>query len=439
MKLVWHEFKTLTQQWKWLIPLWWLLVLIYLGYQSHWWWEGSQSWISSHTSHETVSMLVRTFIWTGLGLSTLIVFLGISPEQLKTASRLRPISAKGRLLSRMLFLTSFIGMPWWLHELYYLAATARLPADHIALGVFESMLSTAVFWFLCGCLGWASGTFTRAAQLAGIGWVILVALVKIDELTNWLTPHIFAAPQHSWTDWSRFGNWSHFVAAITLGSGLLFWLWGKNNKPSRSNFSNWLEFITIVTAPTTASSRHLQLNFTKTIQNAHDDESISRLKLRGEARKWQLVHEMPLKDDSFQSDSNISGRLKIDDTNGDKGMRTYFLTLYQPQLSFATEPTMSHHTYGLGGINNSIVVIFNETLGECLLPGFLDVRSGYAPNIFGLINEKTRKFEIPTNDAWKVLWPDGNATEKWLEGARLQIYTTRYIGRFEDEIRIAAN
>ena len=100
---------------------------------------------------------------------------------------------------------------------------------------------------------------------------------------------------------------------------------------------------------------------------------------------------------------------------------------------------MSHHTYGLGGINNSIVVIFNETLGECLLPGFLDVRSGYAPNIFGLINEKTRKFEIPTNDAWKVLWPDGNATEKWLEGARLQINTTRYIGRFEDEIRIAAN
>ena len=120
-----HEIKYQFLGWKWLILLWWLLVLVDLGYQCQWWWDDGarrESLFRSTLStphdafHRAMKGYANILLWLALALSAMGTFLGMAPEKSRSTLRIRPISQRDLFLSRISWLCLFFGTPWWIHE-----------------------------------------------------------------------------------------------------------------------------------------------------------------------------------------------------------------------------------------------------------------------------------------------------------------------------------
>ncbi len=188
MKLIVHDILTELRHWRWLVVLWWALLFIDLGYQCEWWWDGpsytdtgSRAWTAGDEMHGGISSFVSPFLWIGISASALFLFLSISPARTASSVLVQPMSSRSRILARFLWLSIFVGLPWYLHEWIYVRQMADASAALALLAVFERSLMTMNIWLGLAILGWCSGTIWNALKICVVGIASCFGMMTILE------------------------------------------------------------------------------------------------------------------------------------------------------------------------------------------------------------------------------------------------------------------
>ncbi|MEM9282521.1 MAG: hypothetical protein AAGA96_11890 [Verrucomicrobiota bacterium] len=64
---------------------------------------------------------------------------------------------------------------------------------------------------------------------------------------------------------------------------------------------------------------------------------------------------------------------------------------------------------------------------------------GTHETLFKLDQQFTREVTIHADPKWRLIWPEGDLANRWLEEAQISFYTTRYLGRFNGNLELAGN
>lgn len=223
-KVFFNELKTEFLHHRTFAILWWLLVLLDLGIQLHWW-----------PGDSPIRYYVQYGIWIGLALFPTIQFSEISPDRVASI-RIRPISDRLRILARVTFLILAVGLPWWIHEIVYLAQAADASAKFIIQAVMERILICLVYWTSFGLLAWCSKS-VRIACLSGIA----ITLISIEIFES--VPPLFRTNYDSQITASFHPIvWLSVIFTIAL-TWWLGWLWRRSS--GGQPWKQWVPFLLI--------------------------------------------------------------------------------------------------------------------------------------------------------------------------------------------------
>ena len=256
MKLLWHEFKTEALRWRWLLILWWLIVLVDLGYQLDWWMLTDIANDVSDTDpdaalqdlrpvrsniHDFFAGIVRSIVWLSLIVAPLVMFAAISPTRTRSSLRTRPVSLRNRIAGRTSWLMILVALPWLLHELYYVAAVADVGIAFTIRALIERLLWTVVLFFAGGILGWTCGNFWRGLLTVGIG----LGAIIIGTISHQYLPVADPGDLTRIHGVDHLLAWSLFTIILSVTGALwIGYQWQRRSNRS-SWWKKWLPFIAV--------------------------------------------------------------------------------------------------------------------------------------------------------------------------------------------------
>ncbi len=178
-------------------------------------------------------------------------------------------------------------------------------------------------------------------------------------------------------------------------------------------------------------SANLKLKIFDTFQ----DPSINHVGLGGEVFQWVELGTVPIAANSTSLKNDLFCKVVRGPAVPEgTGVQSYRLILRQPTLTLSPNPTENAITSGWQGVSRIAVVASHEDLKETLILSVQVGSFGTSDTSFGLDKSVDIDVKILENPNWKILWPEGNPTEQWIEGAEFRIYGQEYLGQLEAEL-----
>ena len=250
-RLFFHELKTELIHHRGFIVLWWVLVVLHLGYQTAWWGGDGTGGLSYQFHHSFSESLDLAVLCIGLILFPILLFAPASPEKRRSV-RVRPVPDWVRIAARLAFLVLAVGLPWWLHEAIYLHSTA-VSAGFIAAAVGERIFFSLLCWFCAGTFTWCTENVWKTAGMVFAGYIAFVGIALafpsttsdpappiahyVHDLYAISYPHlwVFSAALVAtalWIGWKwrrRTGGpawiqWAPFIVAVLFSTRVHMWI-----------------------------------------------------------------------------------------------------------------------------------------------------------------------------------------------------------------------
>jgi len=140
MNLTFHHFKKDVRQFRLLLTIWFVLLLIDFAVNNGW--VGNVEYSPSkgfENGSDLWTELLPVVIWAFAGILPSLVVLADSPARHEGFLATRPVRKREVLVAKILFVLVLIVLPWTLSEALYLA-NQRLPEWVIAQGLSERLL-----------------------------------------------------------------------------------------------------------------------------------------------------------------------------------------------------------------------------------------------------------------------------------------------------------
>lgn len=120
----------------------------------------------------------------------------------------------------------------------------------------------------------------------------------------------------------------------------------------------------------------------------------------------------------------------------EEGMR-FSLYISEPILTLLPSPARPNIPEGHNRLDRWRLVADHPTLGESVPLAISSTEAELRRrSVLSNIDHSRLDFILYADETWKLLWPDSNPVESWLEDAVLRIYHDDYIGRFVEMNRL---
>lgn len=165
------------------------------------------------------------------------------------------------------------------------------------------------------------------------------------------------------------------------------------------------------------------------------------LRLSGSLYRWTELGEIPIREQSqrLADDTYLSLR-PVRSQDRKNSHRVFDISLTRPQLALSPSATQNpphpHSSFDRLALvlsNNQLresVVIFVSTADDSLRP----IQLGQT--VFGQLRHDSERIHINADPNWRLLYPQGDLLEQWLENATLKVFTAHYQGPFQGDLTL---